>query len=188
MAARAARTKARRSVQQDGCRGARKRRGTDPASPGSAYRRLDDLRAEDFRALDFRALDFRAVDLRAVDFRAVDLRAVERLLVDFFAVERLADDFFAVERLAVERLLVERFVERFVVRLRDGTFAPFSRASESPIAIACLRLVTVPPCPALPRLSVPLFRRCIALFTDLPAAFPYLRPPLDRFVAAMSPP
>ena len=28
---------------------------------------------------------------------------------------------------------------------RAGTFAPFSRASDNPIAIACLRLVTRPP-------------------------------------------
>ena len=149
--------------------------------------RAEDFRALDFRAVDFRAVDFRAVDLRAVDFRAEDFRAedfraVERLAVERLLVERLVDDFFA-----VERLVDARFVPRFALRLR-GTLAPSSRASESPIAIACWRLVTVPPCPALARFSVPRFRRCIALFTDLPAAFPYLRPPLDRFVAAMSPP
>src|SRR5271168_3302919 len=55
-----------------------------------------------------------------------------------------------------------------------GTFAPFLRASESPIAIACLRLVTLPPLPPLPERSVPRFSRCIALFTLLPAALPYL--------------
>jgi hypothetical protein len=145
--------------------------------------RVEDFRALDFRALDLRAVDFRAVDLRAVDFRPVDFRAVERLAVDRLPVERLAD-----ERLLDDFFAVERLVDaRFVLRLR-GTLAPSSRASESPIAIACLRLVTVPPCPALPRFSVPRFRRCIAFFTDFPAAFPYLRPPLDRFVAAMSPP
>src|ERR1700729_1926647 len=55
-----------------------------------------------------------------------------------------------------------------------GTLAPFLRASESPIAIACLRLVTLPPLPPLPERSVPRFSRCMALFTLLPAAFPYL--------------
>jgi hypothetical protein len=152
-----------------------------------------DLRDEDFFDEDFFAEDFFfdddffAVDFFfdddffAVDFFFEDdLRAVDFLAVDFFAVDFLAVDFFAVERFAVERFAVER--------LRDGTLAPFSRASESAIAIACLRLVTVPPCPALPRFNVPRLRRCIALFTDLLAAFPYLRPPLDRFVAAMSPP
>jgi hypothetical protein len=60
-----------------------------------------------------------------------------------------------------------------------GTFAPFFRASERPIAIACLRLVTFPPFPPLPDLKVPLFRRRIALSTRFCAAFPYFRLPED---------
>ena len=48
-----------------------------------------------------------------------------------------------------------------------GTLAPFLRASESPIAIACLRLFTFPPLPLLPERSVPLFLRRIALATAL---------------------
>lgn len=94
--------------------------------------------------------------------------------------ERERDD---VPRLARERLELERReVERPDVELRDverpdedfggGTLAPFSRASDSPIAIACFRLVTRPPCPAFPRFSVPRFLRCIALSTDLEAASP----------------
>ncbi len=59
-----------------------------------------------------------------------------------------------------------------------GTFAPFLRASDRPIAIACLRLFTVPPFPPRPDLRVPFFLRRIALATVLPAAFPYLRPRL----------
>src|SRR5207253_8023399 len=58
-----------------------------------------------------------------------------------------------------------------------GTFAPFLRASESPIAIACSRLFTLPPLPPLPERSVPRFFRRMALATVLPAALPYLRPP-----------
>src|SRR5438270_95195 len=74
-----------------------------------------------------------------------------------------------------------------------GTFAPFSRASDSPMAMACLRLFTVPPLPPLPDLSVPFFLRCMALFTDLPAALPYLRPldfffELELFLFAIVPP
>src|SRR5438874_4169437 len=57
-------------------------------------------------------------------------------------------------------------------RLR-GTFAPFCRASERPIAIACLRLVTRPPLPPRPLFSVPRLRRRIALSTRLLAARPY---------------
>jgi hypothetical protein len=47
--------------------------------------------------------------------------------------------------------------------LRAGTLAPFFRASESPIAIACLRLVTF--FPLLPLLSVPFLRLRIADLT-----------------------
>jgi hypothetical protein len=53
-----------------------------------------------------------------------------------------------------------------------GTLAPDFRASDSPMAIACFRLVTF--LPERPLLSVPLFLRCIADLTFLPAALPYL--------------
>src|SRR5205823_14844308 len=56
-----------------------------------------------------------------------------------------------------------------------GTLAPFFRASESPMAMACFRLLTRPPLPPLPERSVPRFFRRIALATVLPAALPYLR-------------
>jgi len=61
-----------------------------------------------------------------------------------------------------------------------GTFAPFFRASDRPIAIACLRLFTVPPLPPRPLFRVPFFLRRIALSTRFDADFPYRRPP-DRF-------
>jgi hypothetical protein len=64
-----------------------------------------------------------------------------------------------------------------------GTFAPFLRASESPIAIACLRLVTF--FPLRPDLSVPFFLRFIALSTRFEAALPYFLPRED-FLAAMT--
>src|SRR5271163_364846 len=70
-----------------------------------------------------------------------------------------------------------------------GTLAPFLRASERPMAIACLRLLTGPPFPPLPDRSVPFFSRRTALSTDLPAAWSYLRPPDFRellfFLAAI---
>jgi hypothetical protein len=53
---------------------------------------------------------------------------------------------------------------------RDGTLAPFSRASFSAIAIACFRLRTFRPEPLR---SVPFFRRRIADSTFLLAARPY---------------
>jgi hypothetical protein len=105
---------------------------------------------------------------RLLDERfAEDFRAEERLLVLFF----LAPPVLAVERLLPDVLLL---------RLR-GTFAPFSRASERPIAIACLRLFTFRPEPLL---RVPDFRLCIARLTLFPAALPYLRPP-ELFFAAI---
>jgi hypothetical protein len=52
-----------------------------------------------------------------------------------------------------------------------GTLAPFSRASDSPIAIACFRLVTRLP---LPLFSVPRLRRRIADLTAFPAPLLYL--------------
>ncbi len=67
----------------------------------------------------------------------------------------------------------QRFL-RPLDRLRDdfrGTFAPFFLASLRPIAIACLRLLTLRPEPLF---SVPRLRRCIADLTDLDAALPYL--------------
>jgi hypothetical protein len=59
--------------------------------------------------------------------------------------------------------------------------APFFLASDKPIAIACLRLVTF--LPLLPDLRVPFFFRRIALSTRFDAAFPYLRPREDFFAA-----
>jgi hypothetical protein len=41
------------------------------------------------------------------------------------------------------------------------------------MAIACFRLVTLPPLPPFPDRSVPFFFRRIALSTVLPAALPY---------------
>jgi hypothetical protein len=55
-----------------------------------------------------------------------------------------------------------------------GAFAPFFRASLKPMAIACLRLFTLPPLPPFPDLRVPRFFLRIALSTVLPAFFEYL--------------
>lgn len=80
-------------------------------------------------------------------------------------VERREEE--RVERPDVERrdLVLERF-------LGDGILAPFARASDNPIAIACFRLVTFPPCPDFPLFRVPFLRRRIALSTDLEADSP----------------
>ena len=88
------------------------------------------------------------------------------------------------------RLEVVRFRDE-EERFFDGTFAPFLRASERPIAIACLRLFTFPPCPDFPRVRVPCFLFRIARLTLLPAAGLYFLPldfRLERLVVAMDPP
>jgi hypothetical protein len=64
-----------------------------------------------------------------------------------------------------------------VRRFRAGTLPPFSRASLNPMAMACLRLVTLRPEPLF---KVPDFRRFIAEDTRFFADPPYLaigRPP-----------
>jgi len=72
-----------------------------------------------------------------------------------------------------QRFLLEPFREelRFRDDFRDGTLPPFSRASLSPIAIACLRLVTFRP--DRPLFKVPFFRRRIADSTFFEADRPY---------------
>ena len=108
--------------------------------------------------------------------------AVDRLLVLRLRVPVLffADDFLAEDFLADDFFADDFFAEDFF--RADGTFAPLARASLSPIAIACLRLFTLPPLPPRPLRSVPAFRFFIALRTERPALAPYLRPP-DFFAA-----
>jgi hypothetical protein len=55
----------------------------------------------------------------------------------------------------------------------EGTFFPFRRASERPMAIACLRLLTF--FPLRPDFSFPRLNSCISRLTSLPALGLYLR-------------
>ena len=77
-------------------------------------------------------------------------------------------------RLAVVFLAAVFFaaVDFFADAFFRGTLPPARRASERPIAIACLRLVTFLPEP--PLRSVPRFRSCIAFSTFSEAFLPYL--------------
>ena len=70
-----------------------------------------------------------------------------------------------------DELFLEPFLDPFFPPFFDGTLAPSSRASESPIAIACFLLVTF--FPDRPLFNVPCFRSCIAFSTFLLAFFPY---------------
>jgi len=117
-------------------------------------------------------LDFAAADLLLLpdlDLAAADLL---RVAVVFFFVED-EDAFFAVEVdffFVPEALLRADEPELFLAveedepeDFREGTFPPSFLASESPMAIACLRLFTV--LPELPDFSWPLFISCIAFST-----------------------
>src|ERR1700727_3858134 len=63
----------------------------------------------------------------------------------------------------------------------SGTFFPSLRASDKPIAIACLRLGTF--LPLRPLFSLPCFIAFISRSTSLPADGLYLRTELDFFAA-----
>jgi hypothetical protein len=78
-------------------------------------------------------------------------------------------DFFFEDRRAGLFLEAAFFLEGDFL---PGTLPPARRASDSPIAIACLRLFTV--LPERPLFSVPRLRSCIAFFTFSPAFLPYL--------------
>jgi hypothetical protein len=69
--------------------------------------------------------------------------------------------------------------ERLRVDFFAGTLPPSRRASDRPMAMACLRLVTFRP--EEPERSVPRFLSCIAFSTFFEAFFPYFRP--DDFLA-----
>jgi hypothetical protein len=97
----------------------------------------------------------------------------ERLrAADFFVARFFVDDFFA------GFFFADFFVDFFVVFLADfftdflaGTLPPSRRASESPMAMACLRLFTF--LPDEPLRNDPVFRSCIAFLTFDCAFLPY---------------
>jgi hypothetical protein len=142
-------------------------RGLTPSRSLSDYFFFADV----FRDVDFFAEAFFVpVDLRAVDF-------VLFFEADFFALLFFAVVFFALLFFAVVFLALLFFAVVFfaVVFLDDvffaGTLPPAARASDRPIAIACLRLVTFLPLP--PLLSVPALRSCITFSTFSCAFAPY---------------
>jgi hypothetical protein len=115
---------------------------------------VDFFLADPFFAADFFLVDFFVADFFVADFFVDDFLPVDFFVADFFVVFRPPVDFF-----------VAFFADFF------GTFPPARRASESPMAIACLRLVTF--LPDLPLRNVPSLRSCIAFFTLSCAFLPY---------------
>jgi uncharacterized protein YjbI with pentapeptide repeats len=145
-----------------------------------------DFFAPAFRVVDFLALaDFVVADLEREDLDREDLAredlAREDLAREDLAREDLAredvdlavldpEDFEPADFFALEEV---GFLVDFSADFLAGTFFPFWRASESPMAMACLRLVTFLPLP--PLLRVPRLRLCMAPSTSLEAAGEYFR-------------
>jgi hypothetical protein len=94
-------------------------------------------------------------------FLVADLLDEDFFEADFFEADFFEADFFEADFFEADFLEPDFF----------GTFAPDSLASESPIAIACLRLVTF--LPLLPLFNVPSFFSCMAFSTLSPAFFEY---------------
>lgn len=146
-------------------------RGTETAL-SDAGRRAEVLRAEVLRDEDFRAEDLRDEDLREADLRREeDLRVADLPAVDF------RDDFREVDFRA------DDFPDFF------GTFSPPRRASDKPMAIACLRLFTF--LPLRPLRKLPLARFFIADSTFFDAPREYFRtigalPLVDGFILGRS--
>lgn len=67
--------------------------------------------------------------------------------------------------------------------LGGGTFPPSRRASDRPMAIACLRLVTFFPDP--PERRVPSLRSCMAFLTFSDALAPYFLPAMEPFLSTL---
>jgi hypothetical protein len=130
---------------------------------------LADLRDDDLRLDDFRAVDvFRVLD-DFDDLRPDDFFVPARVLLDFVV---LLVVFFVVLRPDLVAFLVDAFAA-FLPVFFFGTFAPSARASDRPIAIACLRLLTFLPEP--PLFSVPALRFFIARPTLADAFLEYFR-------------
>jgi hypothetical protein len=86
-------------------------------------------------------------------------------------MDRLPEDAHRGARVRHMQRILHRGFARPHVDFLLGTFLPFARASESPMAIACFLLLTV--FPLLPLLSLPALRRSIAPLTSLDADFEY---------------
>jgi hypothetical protein len=112
-----------------------------------------------FEALLFFGDVLRFALLFFVPLLFLDPPVLARLVDDFFVLDFFDDDFFD----------EDFFDEDFFAA---GTLPPSARASDSPMAMACLRLVTFLPEP--PLRSVPAFRSCIVFSTFSLAFFPYL--------------
>src|SRR5436190_9438894 len=108
----------------------------------------------------------------------------KRAIISAVASERLIRGAGPLPHLRDKRCSdAQRFFLRLLfLPLRFGTFLPFLRASESPIAIACLRLLTF--FPLRPLLSVPRLRLRMLRSTSLDALREYRRAMMESFPVA----
>ena len=161
-------------------------RATAQRRGGARLRRYEDFFDEDFFAAFFFA-DFFAVERFGEDFLGAVLRVDERFGADFldddFFVDFLDEDFFAgfLDDDFFADFFADFFVDAFFFERFGfgGAFAPARRASERPIAIACLRLVTF--LPERPLRSFPSFRSSITFLTFACAFLPYFAMSFLRF-------
>jgi uncharacterized protein YjbI with pentapeptide repeats len=146
--------------------------------------------AADFLLADFLDADFPGAAFFDADFFAPDLRAGDFLDADFFDADFFDADFFDADFFDADFFDADFFdadffdADFFDADFFGGTFAPARRASDNPMAIACLRLLTFLPEP--PLRSVPSLRSCMTFLTFACAFFPYFAMSLLRW-AGMSP-
>jgi hypothetical protein len=146
---------------------------------------LADFLDPDFLGAAFFAADFFAADLRAGDFLDADFFDADFFDADFFDADFFDADFFDADFFDADFFDADFFdADFFDADFFGGTFAPARRASDNPMAIACLRLLTFLPEP--PLRSVPSLRSCMTFLTFACAFFPYFAMSLLRW-AGMSP-
>jgi len=127
----------------------------------------------DFLA-DFFAADFLDGDFFDAGFFDADFFDADFFDAGFFDADFFDADFFDADFFDADFFDADFFDAAFF----GGTFAPARRASDSPIAIACLRLLTFLPEP--PLRSVPSLRSCMTFLTFACAFFPYFAMSLLR--------
>ena len=146
---------------------------------------LADFLDADFPGAAFFDADFFAPDLRAGDFLDADFFDADFFDADFFDADFFDADFFDADFFDADFFDADFFdADFFDADFFGGTFAPARRASDNPMAIACLRLLTFLPEP--PLRSVPSLRSCMTFLTFACAFFPYFAMSLLRW-AGMSP-
>lgn len=124
---------------------------------------MEDLLVAAFLVAAFFAPDFFVADFFVEDFFVADFFVADFFVAVFFVADFLGLLFFE----AVREVDPALFEAAFFL----GTFAPSSLASDNPIAIACLGLVTF--FPLLPLFNLPDFISLIAVSTFCWLLFEY---------------